>query len=200
MNHPLRVPLQVAFLTGQSNPPIAALSPSQAAFLAELPVPEEGRVALNFPYPLASPQRPFMPTPLLIASLRNAWQYFASRRPGFPEHHRPAVEALLERADHTLFLAGSCGLELFNNLMLPVSTLRRVTVFAYGPVARRRPDCDCLLVQGRRDCISRSYFRRVDVRVDSGHMDYLGNPSVVALAMETARRLATLPTTSATSR
>ena len=196
MNHPLRVPLQVAFLTGQSNPPIAALSPSQAAFLAELPVPGEGRVVLNFPYPLASPQRPFMPTPLLIASLRNAWQYFASRRPGFPEHHRPAVEALLERADHTLILAGSCGLELFNNLGLPASVLRRVTIFALGPVARRRPDCASLLVQGRRDWLSRSYFRRADVYVEDGHMDYLTDPTVVALAAATVRRLAVQSETS----
>ena len=159
-------------------------------------MPEEGRVALNFPYPLASPQRPFMPTPLLIASLRNAWQYFASRRPGFPEHHRPAVEALLERADHTLILAGSCGLELFNNLGLPAGVLRRVTIFALGPIARRRPDCASLLSKAAGDWLSRSYFRRADVYVEGGHMDYLTDPTVVALAAATVRRLAVQSETS----
>lgn len=200
MRRSFPVSFQVAFLTGQSHPPSAALSPSQAAFFAALPVPAESQVTLNFPYPFEAPVHPFTRTPLLLASLRNARQYFASSRPAFAEQHRTAVEALLARADRTLFLAGSCGLELFNNLALPVSALERVTIFAYGPVARRRPDCDCLLVQGRRDWISRRYFRRVDVRVDSGHMDYLDNPSVVALATETARRLAALTATSATSR
>ncbi len=104
------------------------------------------------------------------------------------------VEALLARADRTLFLAGSCGLELFNNLALPADTLRRVTIFAYGPVARRRPGCACLLVQGRRDWFSRRYFRTVDARVNTGHMDYLANPEVAKLAVETVRRFAT-PTT-----
>ena len=200
MSHSFPVSFQVAFLTGQSHPPSAALSPSQAAFLAALPMPALSQVTLNFPYPSEAPAHPFTYTPLLLASMRNGWQHFASRRPAFSEQHRLAIEVLLSRADRTLFLAGSCGLELFNNLGLPVSALERVTIFAYGPVARRRPDCDCLLVQGRRDWISRSYFRRVDVRVDGGHMDYLGNPSVVALAMETVRRLAWRTASSLTSR
>ena len=186
----MRVPFQVAFLTGQSHPPAAALSPSQAAFLVSLPVPMSARVSLNFPYPFNTPGRPFVPTSLLAASLRNTWQHFASRRPTFAAQHHPAVMALLARADRTLFLAGSCGLELFNNLQLPASILRKITIFAFGPVARRRPDCDCLLVQGRRDWISRSHFRTVDASVGGGHMDYLTNPAVLALATRTVRRLA----------
>ena len=187
-------------MTGQSHPRSAALSPSQAAFLAALPVPAATRVNLNFPYPFEAPVRPFTSTPLLSASLRNARQHFASRRPAFSERRRPAVEALLARADRTLFLMGSCGLELFNNLALPARALERVTIFAYGPVARRRPDGDCLLVQGRRDWISRSFFRRVDVQVDGGHLDYLGDPAVAALATETIRRLAARTATPIPSR
>ena len=187
-------------MTGQSQPPTAALSPSQAAFLDALPVPTAARITLNFPYPGESAARRFTRTPLLIASLRNGWQHFASRRAAFAEQHRPAVEALLERADRTLFLAGSCGLELFNNLGLPARALRRVTILAYGPVARRRPDCACLLVQGRRDWISRRYFRAVDTHVDGGHMDYLTDPAVAVLAGETVRRLAARAGTSPTTR
>ncbi len=187
---PARLPFQVAFLTGRSDPSSPALSPAQAAFLAKLPLPAAGRVPLNFPYSTGVTARPFTPTPLLVASVRNARQHLASRRPAFAREHRPAVVALLAHAERTLFLAGSCGLELFNNLGLPEDLLRRVTILAYGPVARRRPDCACLLVQGRHDWISRRYFCPADVYVDGGHMDYLAQPAVLALARESVRRLA----------
>ena len=183
-----RLPLQVAFFTGQSRPPGAALTPAQTAFLHALPLPAAGRVTENFPYPAVGPQE-FAPVPLLIASARNARQYLSARRAGFASRHRPAVETLLAGAERTLFLAGSCGLELFNALALPAATLRRVTLLAYGPVARRRPDCDCLLVQGRRDWLSRRYFRAADARVDAGHLDYLADPAVLALAADLVRRL-----------
>ena len=189
MSHAPRLPLQVAFLTGQSNPPGAALTPVQVDFLARLPVPAEARVGLNFPYPTVDVTATASPASLLAASVRNGRQYLASRRAGFAERHRPAVAALLARADHTLLLAGSCGLELFNNLALPVEMLRRVTIFAYGPVARRRPDCACVLVQGRRDWLSRWYFQSVDARVNAGHLGYLSDPAVLALTVETVRRL-----------
>lgn len=184
------LPIQVAFLTGQSRPPSAALSPVQAAFLAALPVPAAGRWPWNFPYPApGSGEDRHAPAPLLRASLRNGAQYFRSRRRGFAPRHRAAVETLLARAEHTLLLAGSCGLELFNNLGLPAAWLARVSVFAYGPVARRRPGCACFLVQGRGDVLSRWYFPAVDARVDVGHLDYLTDPAVLALASAMVRRL-----------
>ncbi len=185
-----RPALQVAFLTGQSHPPSAALSPEQAAFLAALPVPDGGRCGRNFPYPTGGEDR-HVPAPLLLASWRNGWQYLRSRRGGFGRRHRPAVERLLAGADHTLFLAGSCGLELFNNLGFPAETLCRVSIFAYGPVARRQPGCAaCFLVQGCGDLLSRWYFPTVDARVDAGHLGYLTDPTVRALAANMVRRLA----------
>jgi hypothetical protein len=166
---------QVAFLTGQSDPQSCALSPVQRRFLDSLaaPVTVDG----NFPY--ATPTREFRTTPLLRASFNNARQYLRSRRPAFRDAYRTAMEALLARSDRTLLLAGSCGLELFNNLELSREQLDRCAVFAYGPVARRRPDCDHRLLQGRHDALSRWYFPRVDVRVDAGHMDYLDNSTVL---------------------
>ena len=202
-----RLLFQVAFLTGQSRPSSAALSPVQAAFLAALPVPGTGggRCGQNFPYPevttaTAGNDR-HAPTPLLLASVRNGAQYWRSRRPDFGPRHRPAVEALLARADHTLFLAGSCGLEMFNNLGLSPATLDRVSVFAYGPVARRRPSgCRaCFLVQGAGDWLSRWYFPVVDARVRAGggHLGYLTDPAVRALAAAMVQRLtSTVGTTS----
>ncbi|HSX60435.1 MAG TPA: hypothetical protein VLF18_09580 [Tahibacter sp.] len=178
---------QIAFLTGQSDPRGCALSDVQRAFLAGLSA--DRRVATNFPYDAAT--HPFLPTPLLRASLSNARQYFASRTSAFRARHRPPVERMLDGADRSLLLAGSCGLELLNNLQLPRVLLDRIAVFAYGPVARRRPDCETLLVQGRRDLLSRCWFRDVDHRVDAGHMDYLFRYEVLQHCRALLHRLGT---------
>lgn len=171
----MRARWQVAFLTGQSEPRSCALSPVQRRFLDNLAA--SVTVDGNFPY--AAPTREFRPTPLLRASFNNARQYLRSRRPEFRDAFRPAMDALLARSERTLLLAGSCGLELFNNLDLSRTQLECCAVFAYGPVARRRPDCDNRLLQGRYDALSRWYFPHVDIRVDAGHMGYLDNDSVL---------------------
>lgn len=166
---------QVAFLTGQSDPQGCALSPLQRRFIDALAAPLA--VDRNFPYATDTP--PFRKMPLWRASVANAQQYLGSRGVAFRRRHRPAVDALLARRERTLLLAGSCGLELLVNLHLPRDLLDRLAVFAYGPVARGRPDCDCLLLQGRRDRLSRWYFPQVDVHVAAGHMDYLAQASVL---------------------
>ncbi len=181
----MKRPLQIAFLTGQSHPGNAALSPLQHAFLEALPAPTEWKVQVNFPYP-DIPQ-PFRRTPLPTASLHNLALYLRSRRPAFAATYRPAVIAQIDRAERTLFLAGSSGLELLGNLNLPASALARLHVFAYGPVARRLPPCDARFVQGR-DSISRLFFRGVVpkasiARVRCDHLEYLRDPSVLALCV-----------------
>lgn len=169
--------LQVAFLTGQSDPGCCALSPVQQDFLQRLRRPGRRLLALNFPYREDSP--PHAPVPLLWASWRNAALYLRSRRPSFAEQYRGPVTALLARAPHTVLLAGSCGLELLANLQLPPAWLARVSVFAYGPVARSAPACRLLSVRGQGDWISRGLYRgRVDAQVRAGHMDYLQQDAV----------------------
>jgi hypothetical protein len=179
----VKPPFQIAFLTGASDPRSAALSPVQTAFLDALPAPNAWKVRVNFPYPAATSH--YRETPLLRASWRNARQYLASRRPAFPERYRPRILERIEAAERTFFLAGSSGLELLANLHLPGAALARLHVFAYGPVARRLPVCDCRLVIGRRDWISRAWFpaalSSVEARVACGHMDYLTDPAVLAL-------------------
>ncbi|GKX61046.1 hypothetical protein [Leminorella grimontii] len=171
--------LNVAFITGRSRPDNPALSPAQRGFLESLSVEGGSPVAVNFPW---SPQSgPWRETGLLRASVNNALEYLNSRRPRFVARYRESAIALLESADHTLLLSGSCGLELFNNLRLPASLMPRVSVFAYGPVARRRPDCHHLLVQGRQDRISRLWFARPDECIPCGHMDYLPRPELLEL-------------------
>src|SRR4029077_7563940 len=106
----MKPPLQIAFLTGASDPRSAALSPVQTAFLDALPAPDAWKVRVNFPYPAATP--PFRETPLPLASWPNGWQYLASRRPAFRERCQPLVLERIAQAERTLFLAGSSGLEL----------------------------------------------------------------------------------------
>jgi hypothetical protein len=180
--------LQAVFLTGQSDPQRCALSPEQQAFLDALPLPAAARLSLNFPYDADTP--PWRHIPVLIGSVNNTRQYTHSRQAIFADRHAPPVQQLLGRARRTLILAGSCGLELLANLRLPREALERVHVFAYGPVARRLPDCPCVLVQGRRDWVSRLWFRTVDHRVDCGHRDYLQSPEVLSLCIQLLRTLA----------
>ncbi|WP_312949458.1 hypothetical protein [Superficieibacter sp.] len=168
--------LQVAFITGRSQPDNSALSPAQRAFIEALDLPGG---AVNFPWPAQT--QCWTQTPLIRASLNNARDYLYSRRPAFARTYQDEALALLASADRTLLLAGSCGLELFNNLQLPAMQLSRVNVFAYGPVARRRPDCRHLLVQGQQDWISRLWFPKADERIRCGHMNYLAQPELAAL-------------------
>jgi hypothetical protein len=179
--------VQVAFLTGQSDAPRCALSPVQRAFLDALPLPASAKLPLNFPYDAGT--APWRHVPLIAASVSNARLYMASRRPDFAARHAPDVLRVLARAPRTLILAGSAGLEILVNLRLPREALERVHVLAYGPVARRLPDCACVLVQGRRDWVSRWWFPAVDHRVECTHLDYLESPEVMALCVQTLRRM-----------
>lgn len=170
--------LQIAFLTGQSDPLCCALSPAQQAFGEALLAPGRSLHPKNFPYRPDSP--PHRAVPLLRASWHNGAQYLLSRRAAFAPQHRDGVLALLGGAPHTVLLAGSCGLELLANLAVPDGTLKRVSVFAYGPVARRAPAVARLhAVVGRQDHISRLGWRGAAVPVRGGHLDYLLQPEVL---------------------
>ena len=141
-----------------------------------LPLDEDAKLYTNFPYdPRTRPQREI---PLAIASLNNVRQYAASQFPAFRRRYRGPVLAMLARAEHTVFLAGSCGIELLRNLRLEDDVLRRVHVFAYGPVAGDVPSCARFLIGSRGDRISRLFFPVPDAFVDAGHMGYLGDPEL----------------------
>lgn len=175
----MRLPFQVVFLTGQSDPRSCDLSPVQRAFLDALPVPDGAKVPLNFPYDATL--RPWRKVPLWRASLRHGLLFVTMRRRAF-RRHRDAVITQLDRADRTLVLAGSIGLDLLGRLDLPRELLDRLSVFAYGPVATKPPACHTLRVCSRQDWVARWW--PADVYVDSGHLDYLDNPEVVDLCRE----------------
>lgn len=172
---------QVILLTGQSDPRSCALSPLQQTFLDQS-VPREAQLPINFPYDPASP--PYRATPLLIASIRNGLQFFRSRSRAFGKQHADGITGLIERRSRTIFLIGSCGLELLNNLNLPSSLNDRIRLFAFGPVARRRPDYEHVLVGSRKDWLSRCFFPSPDHWVDCNHLDYLRSPAVRKLWAE----------------
>lgn len=183
-----RTRLQLAFLTGQSDPARCALSPQQRAFGQALLAPGRVLHPCNFPYDATTPDH--QPAALLAASWHNTRHYLRSRRPGFAAAHGPALAQLLQAAPHTLLLAGSCGLELLANLELPPALAQRCSVLAYGPVARRAPRVAQLQVLvGRQDWVSRLGWRGARQWIDSGHMDYLQQPAVLAIARGLAARL-----------
>lgn len=175
--------LQVAFITGRSRPDCWLLSPQQTAFFDRLGVPSAQRVGVNFPWQ-DQPEHNYQAPGLLRASLNNAREYLGSRQGDFVRRYQAQALSLFERADRTLLLSGSCGLELFNNLQLPGGVLSRISLFAWGPVARKRPACHHLLVQGHRDLISRLWFPQADIRIESGHMDYLTRPGLPELCRQ----------------
>jgi hypothetical protein len=172
----------VAFLTGQSDPGRCALSPEQEAFLAQLARADRHLVPLNFPY---RPSPPFRDVNLLSASWHNLRGYFASRRPEFAAAYRAGVADLIRQTERTFFLAGSSGLELFNNLHLSAADEARCTLICYGPVARRLPrHATVVLVQSSRDYLSRAYFPHAPRTLGWGHMGYLRDPEFLRLCRD----------------
>ncbi|WP_445765993.1 hypothetical protein [Rheinheimera sp.] len=170
----------VVFLTGQSNKQSCALSPVQQAFMQQLLAEGVTGVPLNFPY--NSALLPYRQVNLFSASLANSRLYLSSRRGSFKAQYREAVAAVLSRYSKTLVLAGSCGIELLNNLQLDASFSSRLHILAYGPVGRCRPAFDTTLVQGQQDWLSRWFFPAVDIRIDSGHMAYLQSAQLLDIA------------------
>ncbi|KQQ75374.1 hypothetical protein ASF73_06020 [Xanthomonas sp. Leaf131] len=172
--------VQIAFLTGQSDPQRCALSIEQQHFLQQLQSPGRQLIDCNYPYrPDSAAHRR---TPLWRASASNARQYLAARAARVADADRTRVVALLEQAPTTVLLAGSCGLQLLTALQLPQALRARLAVFAYGPVCRAPASFGQLRVlQGRRDWISRALFgAAVHLRPACGHMDYLRDAAVLA--------------------
>ncbi|PPT96782.1 hypothetical protein XaraCFBP7407_08080 [Xanthomonas arboricola pv. arracaciae] len=172
--------LQIAFLTGQSDPESCALSMQQQHFLQQLQGPGRRLIDCNYPYRSASPPHQHMP--LWRASVSNAHQYLAARAARVADADRTRVVALLEQAPTTVLLAGSCGLQLLTALRLPQVLRTRLAVFAYGPVCNAPATFGQLrVVQGNGDWISRALFAGApDLTPACGHLHYLRDAAVLA--------------------
>ena len=190
----MSAPLVIAFLTGQSRPGCCELSPEQHRFLDGLAGPDCELMRRNFPY---RPSEPFRDVPLLLASWRNVRGYLASRRRVFGKTYRDDVAALIARTERVVFLAGSSGLELFNNLGLTEADERKCELICYGPVARRMPrHAGTVIAQSSRDYISQTFFRRVPGSLTCGHMGYLSDPLFLQICRAQIARRTSFPCTS----
>jgi hypothetical protein len=179
------------FITGHSVPGYTGLSREQRDFQSRSVVPEKNWLRHNFPWKETFPYPKSFN--LVSGSWNNVRHYLASRRRAFRVQHRMAVIERFAPHDQVLLLAGSCGLELLNNLHLPEETRRRLHVFAYGPVCRSRPDVASLfVVQGSRDFLSRAFHRRADARFTCSHMSYLEAPETLHLLNLFYRRVVAL--------
>jgi hypothetical protein len=178
------------FITGHSVPGCTGLSHEQADFQQRSLIPAEQWLPHNFPWieTFPFPER----WNLISASFYNIAHYLSSRRPDFALDHCDAVTSLLSRYEAILLLAGSCGLELFNNLQLPETLRRRIHIFAYGPVSRHMPDvASHLFVQGTHDWLSRFYHPKVPHRYPCSHMGYLQAPETLQLFNDYQRKVMT---------
>ena len=180
--------MKAIFLTGQSNWCSCQLNSAQRTIADILSKEGISVVPLNFPYD--TQMEGYRESNLFTASLSNGLQYLFSRMATFSNRYREQVLRQFEDGSRYLVLAGSCGLELFNNLNLPNYVLKKVHIFAYGPVARGLPKSQVTMLQGRDDWLSKRFFKQVDYQIECGHMDYLECPEFITLLLEKAHAIA----------
>jgi hypothetical protein len=177
-----------AFMTGQSVRGCAGLSTIQREFQRQSVVPVGQWLPWNFPYRETDPfpER----VPIVSASINNIICYATARLPAFRQRYSEAVARQFAPYDTVIVVAGSCGVELLNNLSLPAEILRRIHVFAFGPVSRKPPvGASAVVVQGRWDLISRAFHRHADHRYPCAHMEYLAVPETRRLFDEFCERV-----------
>lgn len=173
-------PRKIALLSGLSDPSTCALSDVQAQFFASLDAKNDEKLAANFPYVPCAP--PASRPPLWLASWRNVHQFLGASRPRYRDAARRHWRALADSCDELLVITLSCGLEILNQCLDADDERRAISIIALGPVARKAPPLDCLLVCGERDRIARWYFPRSDVMLPGvGHMDYFRHPATLQL-------------------
>lgn len=140
----------------------------------------------DFPYPPKTAA--WTATPLWRASLRNLRNFIQARWLTHSQSHQRGVTALLEKADTTVFLAGSCGLELLAGLNLAAPWRERFHVIAYGPVARSPlPALQLTTIRGRLDPLSWLFFPDADHHVPGGHLGTLAHAEFVTLCARIIR-------------
>lgn len=172
--------IKIAFLTGQSNPNSVALSKIQTDFMNSIPINEEWKCYKNFPY--TDGLEDFKPIHLFLASYYNSRQYLLSRTKKKSDYYKELFLKEFHEVENIVLIVGSCGLELFCNMNLSSAFLERISIFAYGPVSRNLPKCkNLLLVQGKKDYISRLWKLPIDRYVSCEHLDYLSNKEVVEI-------------------
>lgn len=163
--------MKIAFITGLSTWGNHSLSPEQTSFLNSLQTEENNKIYCNFPY--TNNVKKYKHTNVVLASFSNALQYFLSRTKWI-ENKSTQLKHIIKENDKVLLLAGSCGLELLNNIKFSKEEKEKIHIIAYGAVARKIPDFQYLtLIQGKKDFIARIWIHIYDIKIEGHHMNYL---------------------------
>ncbi len=196
--HP-STPIKVVLLSGLSDPTSCALSRSQQQFLDRLSVPRDSKIYANFPY-LPPDRAEQASVPLPLAGWRNLSQFLRAWKSPYREHAVAHWDSLVSSCDGLLVVTISCGLEILNACLSTGIRPAELEVLALGPVAWDRPPVPHTLVRGHRDYVLNPLFRSVDVVLPRvGHLNYLNNPAVFALAEQRLQSLTARTQSSETS-
>jgi hypothetical protein len=178
---------KVVVMSGLSDPLTCALNEEQTKFVDALPIKDEEKLRWNFPY-VPCPDRAFQAPHLWLASYRNLRHFLTASTRAFRHTARPHWHALLESTPELIVLTLSCGMEILNGLQRISNGQARVRVIGLGPVAWHKPRWPHYVIQGESDWLSRSFFRKADVRIAGvGHMDYFRHPQVFHRVCEQLR-------------
>lgn len=169
-------------LTGLSSLSSAHLNPEQTHFLQAVMPKNVNILYSNFPYHDDFLKKPYHSPNLLIASLRNIFQFIlATFSPDFGRIIAARLKPLLQQQRKLVIITGSCGLALFNAALpyLKIEDMEKVMIIALGPVSFRTKDNPCKLyrIRGTRDWVSKmSKAGMIHYTVNCGHLDYYINP------------------------
>ena len=183
VRHPF-TPRKVVLISGLSDPRGCALSNVQQEFLAALPIEESAKIYRNFPYVAGAEIE--SPQPLPVACWNNLRQFAMMGRGRYRAALKRHWQALAASTNELTIITLSCGLEIANQCLTgEEASSPAIALFAFGPVAWRRPTVPHLLVRGDGDTVSLPFFRRVDVVLTGvGHMSYWQHPEVSRILCE----------------
>ena len=172
--------VKVAIVTGLSDPESTRLSPDQMAFLDAMPMPEECKVRVNFPF-LPTRTSDHAPS-LAIASWNNGRQFLASQGRHFCDRAKPHWQALCDSTDRLLLVTGSCGHQMIDGIR-DCQNVPAVRVLALGSVRLGRCGFRSTRILGRRDWIACWFSPHCEhVLAGVGHLDYWNHETVTGIA------------------
>jgi hypothetical protein len=178
-----RRPRRVLLWTGQSSWHHAGLFPDQHAGLNA--ICGEDALLSGFPFHRDCDQH--RPSPLWLASLRNARQSFWCLSNSRYRRLLAAAlgQAILQTSERLTLIATSCGLEMLNRAFAHVTVTSKcqLRIYALGPTCLASLALPrCIVIQGRRDVYSRLLFRgHVEHHVACGHLEYWRDPETLSL-------------------
>ncbi len=173
-----RTRFKIVIVTGLSDPNSCHLTKTQLSLITLPGLPPDSVVTENFPF-VQHHIDTMTGRSLVQASLANGLQFCRTWTAAYRNLAAVHWASLLHSVDHLFVVAGSCGIQLVTSCPTLQRAPDKVHLFALGPVGTRRPLFPTVLLQGRRDWLSKIFFPRPDLIVDRvGHLDYWENSQV----------------------